>query len=128
MPYKDVAGHATIGWGHLIMPNEHFVLISPQQADVLLGNDLDVVERAINAFVKVPLSQNEFDALASFTFNEGVGSLQTSTLLRKLNSGNYLGAASELLLWDKAVVNGVLTREAGLARRREAEFDLFLKT
>jgi GH24 family phage-related lysozyme (muramidase) len=72
--------------------------------------------------VKVGLTQGQFDALVSFTYNLGARSLSTSTLLRKLNAGDYAGAADEFLRWNKAggkVLNG-------LTRRREAERALFL--
>lgn len=128
MPYKDIAGHPTIGYGHLVLPDEHFVLITPVQAENLLMRDLADVARTINGCVKVPLTQNEFDALASFTFNVGKNALLTSTLLSKLNASNYQGAAAEFLLWDRAMENGMLVQVPGLARRRRAECELFLST
>jgi lysozyme len=73
--------------------------------------------------VKVPLTSNQFSALVSFAFNCGVGNLQGSTLLKKLNSLDYPTAANEFLKWDKA--NKI--QLAGLTRRRKAERELFLK-
>ncbi|MEG5623927.1 lysozyme, partial [Enterobacter hormaechei] len=79
-------------------------------------------ESDVSRLVKVGLTQGQFDALVSFTYNLGARSLSTSTLLRKLNAGDYAGAADEFLRWNKAggkVLNG-------LTRRREAERALFL--
>ncbi len=93
------------------------------QADSALISDLAQCERAVNRLVKVTLTQNQFDALVSFVFNVGSGNLQSSTLLRKLNSGDYKGAADEFLRWNKAagkVMNG-------LVARRTAEREFFLK-
>ncbi|MCY1305462.1 Lysozyme RrrD [compost metagenome] len=72
--------------------------------------------------MRVPLSQGQFDALASFVFNLGSGNLQCSTLLRKLNAKDYAGAADEFPRWNKA--GGKVL--AGLTRRRAAERALFL--
>jgi GH24 family phage-related lysozyme (muramidase) len=67
------------------------------------------------------LSQNQFDALTSFVYNAGRGALAGSTLLKKLNAGDYEGAAKEFAKWDKVNKKSV----AGLAKRRAAEADLF---
>ncbi|EDH9820259.1 TPA_asm: lysozyme, partial [Salmonella enterica subsp. enterica serovar Typhimurium] len=79
-------------------------------------------ENDVSRLVKVKLTQGQFDALVSFAYNLGARTLSSSTLLRKLNSGDYAGAADEFLRWNKAggkVLNG-------LTRRREAERALFL--
>ena len=89
----------------------------------ILKDDLKTYENYVNKYVKVKLNQNQFDALVSFTFNCGGGALKSSTLLKKLNKGDYTGAANELLRWNKA--NGKIL--AGLTRRRQSEKALFLK-
>ncbi len=96
--------------------------IDQATADRLLKTGLVSYENDVLRLVKVKLSQSQFDALVSFTYNLGSRSLSTSTLLSKLNAGDYAGAADEFLRWNKAggkVLNG-------LTRRREAERALFL--
>lgn len=121
--YQDVVGKWTIGYGHLILPSESFPNpLTEKQAEDLLRKDLATSEAGVARLVKVKLSQQQFDALVSFTFNLGAGNLQSSTLLKKLNAGDYSGAAEELLRWNKAGGKEV----AGLTRRRAAERKLFL--
>ena len=113
----------TIGYGHTGNDVRPGRLWTQVQADSALISDLAQCERSISRLVKVNLTQNQFDALVSFVFNVGSGNLQSSTLLRKLNSGDYKGAADEFLKWNKAagkVMNG-------LVARRAAERELFLK-
>ena len=85
--------------------------------------------RAVLSLVTVPLTDGMLVALTSFAFNVGVGALKSSTLLRRLNAGNYRAAADELLRWDKAKdpKTGELRTLAGLTRRRQAERELFLR-
>ena len=121
--YQDIVGKWTIGYGHLILPDEVFnVALTEAQAEALLRRDLAVSEKGVNQYVIPPLTQNQFDALVSFTFNLGVGNLKNSTLLRVLNAQQYQNAADEFLRWDKAGGKQV----AGLTRRRTAERALFL--
>lgn len=113
--YKDVAGFPTIGVGHLIKPGEKFTTITQAQANDLLRSDARRFENGVSNLVTVPLTQNQFDALVSFSFNLGLNALTTSTLLKKLNSGDYKGAADEFLKWNKAggkVVQGIANRRA----------------
>ncbi|PRP70248.1 muraminidase, partial [Chromobacterium amazonense] len=86
-----------------------------------LQQDLAKFEVGVSRLVKVQLRQNQFDALVSFSYNLGLGSLQNSTLLRLLNQGDYAGAAGQFILWDKA--GGKVL--PGLQRRRAAEQALF---
>lgn len=92
-------------------------------ADLWFAQDTNWVSSAINNSVKVPLNQNQFDALASFTFNVGVGSEAHSTLVKDLNVWNIPAAANQFLVWNH--VNGVV--DPGLTRRRQAEQTLFLE-
>ncbi len=125
--YDDGVGVWTIGYGTIKYPNGVRVkkgdTCTDTQAESYLKNDLVKFESAINRLVKVPINQNQFDALSSFTYNLGETNLSKSTLLRKLNSKDYKGAADQFLVWNKAG-GRVLT---GLVRRREAERNLFLK-
>lgn len=119
--YQDAVGVWTIGYGHT-----HAVkagdIITGEQADSFLREDAQVAEITVDGAVKVPLNQNQFDALVSFTFNLGVKNFVGSTLLEKLNEGDNQGAADEFLKWHNA--GGKML--PGLLRRRAAERELFL--
>lgn len=101
---------------------EEGMTISYQEAEEYLKNDLATAEAAVSKLVKVNLTDNQFAALVSFTYNLGSGSLQKSTLLKKLNSGNYAGASDE---FDKWVYSNHKVL-AGLVTRRQKEKALFL--
>ena len=119
--YKDAVGIWTIGYGTTrgVRPGQ---TITEAQAVQFLQEDLTRFEKSINEVVRTPINDNQFSALACFTYNVGPGAFRSSTLLRKLNAGDIRGAADELLRWDKA---GGRTL-AGLTRRRKAETLLFL--
>ncbi len=124
--YQDSVGVWTIGYGWTQpvdgKPIRAGMTIKQETAERLLKTGLVSYESDVSRLVKVDLTQGQFDALVSFTYNLGARSLSTSTLLRKLNAGDYAGAADEFLRWNKAggkVLNG-------LTRRREAERALFL--
>jgi lysozyme len=128
-PYLCSAGVATIGYGSTMYADGRKVTlkdaaITESQALELLANTLDKYEKAVNDYVKVPLTQNEFDALVSFTYNLGAGNLLSSTLLKKLNAGDKAGAANQFEVWNKA--GGKVLQ--GLVTRRAAEKALFLKS
>ena len=120
--YQDSAGVWTIGYGHTsgVQPGD---TCSPYQASAWLELDVREAEAAINNLVKVPLSQEEFDALVDFVFNEGTGHFASSTLLKLLNEGHYAMAADQFERWDMAGGKVV----AGLLRRRIAETQEFKK-
>lgn len=120
--YKDSVGVITIGYGSTGSHVSMGQTITETQAEALLLSDVSRFERGVTDLVKVPLSQNQFDALVSFSFNLGLANLKSSTLLRKLNSLDYAGAALEFPRWNKAKGRVLL----GLTRRREAEKALFL--
>lgn len=120
--YLDQAGVPTIGYGHILgvrMGDK----CTKEQADKWLRDDIKDAETAVNRLVKVPLTQNQFDALVDFTFNLGAGNLAKSTLLRLLNKQDYKRASEQFAVWNRA---GGFVR-AGLTRRRSAEKELFLK-
>jgi len=119
--YLDSAGKPTIGFGHLIKPYESFTTITEAEAARLLAKDVATAENAVNAAVKVPLTQNEFDALVSFVYNVGAGAFSRSTMLKELNKGNKLAAQQQFTRWVYAG-GKVIT---GLANRRLAEARLF---
>ena len=119
--YKCPAGIWTIGYGHTKGVKDGMI-ISREQAKEFLREDLRIFEQAVEACVKVPLSQNQFDALVSFCYNCGSGALKTSTLLRLLNEGKYSEAGEQFLRWNKAGGKVLV----GLTRRREEERELFL--
>lgn len=124
--YLDPVKIPTIGWGSVLHPNKTKVklgdVIDQKTADDYLsfevGEDIPHVESAI----KVKINDNQFGALVSFTYNVGVGAFKSSTLLKKLNSGDFNGAADEFLRWNKA--GGKVL--SGLTNRRKDERALFL--
>jgi len=126
--YLDSVGVKTIGYGHTKGVKLGMV-ITETKGEQLLSEDLAYFEKRVLELVKIPLRQNEFDALVSFTFNVGEGNLKKSTLLKRLNKLVYANNAmlkevsKEFLKWDKA--GGKVL--AGLTKRREAERELFLR-
>lgn len=125
--YLDPVGLPTVGVGHLLTAAEKKKWpvghkLSTAEVNELFRKDVKRFEDAVNSKVKVPLRQNEFDALVSLAFNIGTGALSKSTVLRRLNAGDRHGAADAFLSWNKAggrVLNG-------LTRRRKAEREMFL--
>jgi lysozyme len=118
--YLCPAGVWSIGWGHTrsVRKGQQITL---QQARDFLDRDVADAERCILQNVTVELTQGQFDALVSFVFNLGCGSLRRSTLLRHLNAGAHQTASKEFTRWNKA--GGRVLR--GLVRRREAEQMMF---
>lgn len=110
----------TIGYGHTKTAKQGMV-ITPEEADRLLEQDVAWVKATVLGAVKVPLTANQTSALYSFVFNVGSGAFRSSTLLRKLNAGDYAGAQAQFRRWNKA--GGKVLR--GLTRRRAAEAKLF---
>lgn len=123
--YQDSAGVWTIGYGHTqgVRKGQK---ITANQAVVFLLDDLKDAETTVNQLVKVPMNQNQFNALVSFVFNEGRLRLKGSTLLKLLNKKQYISAASEFEKWNKEHRNGKLVANKGLSIRRDLERSLFL--
>lgn len=118
--YLDAAGLPTIGYGHLLRAGEAKMFkygITEPAAQALLAKDVWSAERAVLRLIKVPLTDGQFDALVSFTFNLGSGALQRSTLRRKVNREEHAEVPEQLMRWVWA--GG--TKLRGLARRRRAE-------
>ena len=122
--YKCPAGVLTIGWGHTNHHGRKFDDSSrwtAEECDQAFMEDMGGFERDVRKAVKVPLEPYQFDALVSFTYNCGSGNLNKSTLLKKVNAGDFEGAAKEFKKWNKA--NG--KELAGLTRRRNSEALMF---
>lgn len=120
--YRCLAGKWTIGYGHTGNDVHEGMIINQEQAESLLRRDVLRFERCVTQAVGVAMSQGQMDALVSFAFNLGCEALRGSTLLRKMNRGDYFGASEEFLKW---VYAGGKALE-GLARRRKAEKERFL--
>ncbi|WP_414620966.1 glycoside hydrolase family protein [Calothrix sp. CCY 0018] len=129
--YNDPANHATIGVGHLVHhgpicgnePEEFKHGITKERAMEILQSDVITAENTVHKLVKVPLNQNQFDALVSFVFNIGETQFTSSTLLAKLNDQDYQAVPSELNRW----VHGEGKKLPGLINRRRNEGNLFEK-
>lgn len=127
--YNDAVGHCTIGYGHLVHSGPITDAdrkgpfgkgITKAKGMELLHQDAQRMVQAVRDTVTVKLTQGQFDALVSFTFNVGAGNLRKSTLLKRVNAKDP-GAADEFAKWNKA--GGKVF--AGLTRRRAAEAALF---
>jgi lysozyme len=123
--YKDVAGYWTIGYGHLILPNEQHLMaatLTKQEAMSLKKKDAGIAEAAIRGQVLAPLNQNQFDALVSLIFNIGSAAFRDSTLKERINAYDTQERITEAWLrWNRAGGRFV----QGLANRRKAEAELF---
>ena len=114
----------TIGYGHLITEanKEQFLDgVDEDEALDLLRQDVIVAERAVLRLISVPLTQGQFDALVSFTFNLGAGALQRSTLRRKVNREEHADVPVELMKWVWAGGRKL----KGLLKRRRSEAHLY---
>ena len=121
--YLDTGGVWTIGVGHTGPEVVKGLSCTLEQVTKWLAEDVREAEDAINRLVKVPLTQNQFDALVSFVFNVGVNAFKGSTMLQKLNGKDYVGASNQFPRWNKD--NGrVIT---GLTKRRLLEQSVFQK-
>ncbi|MCU0534529.1 MAG: glycoside hydrolase family protein [Hydrococcus sp. Prado102] len=129
--YLDPVGIPTIGYGTICYPNGQKIqigdVISESEAEDLLKLKCDEFAEVVNNVVTVTLNQNQFDALISFCYNVGARAFQESTLLKKLNAGDFKGAAEQFLRWNKATKNGVKIVLEGLTNRRKDEKALFEK-
>ncbi len=122
--YYCPAGKLTIGWGCTegIKPGD---IWTKDQAEAALRRELAKHEAAVMRLVSVDLNENQFSALVSFSYNVGAGALASSTLLKKLNTGDYVGAQRAFMDWNKATVKGKKVALRGLSVRRAAEAALF---
>lgn len=126
-PYLCPAGIPTIGYGSTRYPDGRAVTlkdapVTETQATGILNATIKGYEESVSALVKVALTQGQYDALVDFAYNLGAGKLANSTLLKKVNAGDFTGAASEFGKW----VMGGGVKLPGLVARREAERKLFV--
>jgi len=123
--YKCPAAVWTVGYGHTSAAGNPIVtpdlVISNDEAEQILERDMVQYEDGVRKFVKVELTQNQFDALVDFAYNAGVGALQKSTLLKKVNAGKFDEVPAEFMKWTK----GGGKELPGLVRRRRAEVKLW---
>lgn len=111
----------TIGYGHTGKDVTEGMSISIEKAEQLFNHDLAIAETAINTLVKVSLTQCQFDALVSWTYNLGSGNLMDSTLLKVLNAGEFNKVPEQMKKWVYVKKQIIL----GLVRRRDEEAILF---
>ncbi|MBE9043977.1 lysozyme [Pleurocapsales cyanobacterium LEGE 10410] len=127
--YIDTSGLPVIGYGQSFINGRRVRLgqyITRAQADAALEKELAHLQRKVAARVKVKLNPYQLGALTSLVYNAGMRIVTNSTLIRKLNAGDYAGAAREFPRWNKANKGGRLVVFSGLTRRRMAEKKLFL--
>jgi GH24 family phage-related lysozyme (muramidase) len=125
--YPDAGGYS-IGFGHRIRPGENFAGgIDNATALRLLSEDTKAATEAVLKLVKVPLNQNQLAALTDFVYNVGASKFANSTLLKKLNIGDYAGAAEQFERWNKMLGTGGYSRSEDLTNRRLGEKSMFLK-
>jgi len=121
--YICPAGKVTIGYGHVILPNEDFQQpMTKKEAEILLKKDLEPRESALNKFLKVKITQNQFDALISLIYNIGVENFKQSTLLKFINDRLFDKVPDQFRRWK--YINKVVSK--GLLKRREEEIKLWL--
>lgn len=127
--YKDSAGIPTIGYGTIRINGKPVTMgmkITAEQAEQYLLADVENYVGAVNKAIKVPTTQNEFDALVVETYNIGVGAMQDSTFIKRHNAGNKVGCAEAMQWWNKVTVNGKKVTSKGLQNRRRMEADIYL--
>lgn len=121
--YICPAGKITIGYGHVILPNEDFPQpMTRLDGELLLKKDLEPRESALNKFLKVKINQNQFDALMSLIYNIGVANFKQSTLLKFINDKLFDKIPDQFRRWK--YINKVVSK--GLLARREEEIKLWL--
>ena len=127
--YIDTSGLPVIGYGQTKIHGKTVQMgqyVTQAQADAALAQELYHIQRIVQSKVRVKLTPNQLGALTSLVYNAGTRVITTSTLSRKLNAGDYAGAAKEFPRWNKANQGGRLVALPGLTKRRLAEQKLFL--
>lgn len=128
--YRDQAGLPTIGYGTLIdTAQEQYLMtatITKEQGMELFKRDLQTFERAVNNAIKVPLKQNQFDALVSLAYNIGIYNFQQSTAVKMINARKSEAEITKWwTAWNKVTINGQKVVSNGLANRRKAEVEYY---
>ena len=128
MPYLDVAGNWTVGWGHLMEPTDPHVPITQDEADALFDHELLHFADGVGDYLAIPLSQQQFDALVAFSYNCGLGAFASSSLRTAINAADFAAAANDFAPWNKVrdPVTELLVVSDNLTRRRAAERAIFL--
>jgi GH24 family phage-related lysozyme (muramidase) len=134
-PYNDSAGHCTIGYGHLLHKGactdedfeNHKDGWTEDYANKVFDKDIIEHEEDVKKHVKVDLTQGEYDALVHFAYNIGGDEFKNSTLLEKLNAGDYNSVPEEMRRWINITVNGKKQESEGLKKRREREIEMYKK-
>lgn len=130
VPYPDPPGSGkwSIGFGHQMSANEYASIksVSREQALQIMARDIEIFERAVNEYVNVPLTQNEFNALVSLAYNIGTGAFAKSTVVRSINLGLRDAVPAAFRLWNKITTGAGLQVAPGLVARRENEIKLWL--
>ena len=121
-PYLCSGGYLTIGYGHKLLPSDRYKKVTEEKSGLILRKDLSRTERAVLKYINNPLTDDQFAALVSFTFNLGAAALQRSILRQKINYGLYQEASKEFMKWVYAGGRKL----PGLTRRRKIEKQLFL--
>lgn len=129
--YICPAGYPTIGYGHVVLQGEQQQFergITTDEAKNLLRQDVGIAEAAVLRLISVPLTDGQFDALVSFTFNLGAGALQRSSLRKKVNRGEHETVPAELMKWVWAAgmrLPGLLSRRRLEGQRYSGSFNSF---
>lgn len=121
--YKCPAGVWTIGYGHTGKDVKEYTIITQEQAEHYLHNDVIIHSANVSRLVKRPLTQNQFDALVSFEYNVGYGNFASSTMLKLINQNKFPEASQQFDRW----VFANKKKLEGLVKRRQAEKELFLR-
>lgn len=126
-PGDRVRGTLTAGWGHTGPDVKPGMIVTKEQAQAWFIADTGKAGNAVERLVKVELTDNQYATLVAFVLNIGEGNFKGSTLLRKLNAGNYSAVPSELMKWTKTTISGKKVDSRGLRNRRAAEAGLWVK-
>lgn len=125
-PYTCSAGRLTIGYGHVIQPNESMKFVNKEKAEKILSDDVGKVEDELSKLITIPLKQNQYDAIVSLVFNIGINAFYRSTLRKRMNNREWNEIPKEISRWNKISVNGKKVVSPGLKNRREEEVKIFL--